>query len=107
MRALSKVLGQDWERTYIELCLQGFVMSDMPSADHVWGGYLKTKGFKRSAIPDTCPDCYTVRDFCDEHPSGRFVVSIPGHVVAVVNGEYHDTWDSGDEVPTYYWYKEE
>jgi hypothetical protein len=107
VRAISKALEQDWERTYIELCLQGYMMCDMPSADHVWGKYLKSKGFKRGTLPDTCPDCYTVSEFCKEHPRGRYVVSIPGHVVAVVNGEYYDTWDSGNEVPTYFWYREE
>ncbi len=107
VRAISMVLDQDWERTYIELCLQGYMECDMPSADHVWGKYLKSKGFKRGILPDSCPDCYTVDDFCEEHHIGRFVVSIPGHVVAVVNGKYYDTWDSGNEVPTYFWYKEE
>ena len=28
-----------------------------------------------------------------------------GHVVAVEDGNYYDIWDSGDEVPTYYWMK--
>ena len=27
------------------------------------------------------------------------------HVVCVQNGDWLDTWDSGDEVPLYYWQK--
>lgn len=107
IRAVSKLLGYDWERTYIELCLQGFIMADMPNSNHVWGAYLKNKGFKRAALPNECPDCYTVRDFCEDNPHGRYLMAISGHVVAVINGEYYDTWDSGDEVPVYYWYKED
>ena len=30
---------------------------------------------------------------------------ISGHVVAVIDGNYYDTWDSGDKIPIYYWYK--
>jgi hypothetical protein len=28
-------------------------------------------------------------------------------VVCVENGCYHDTWDSGDELPVYYWERKE
>lgn len=79
----------------------------MPSADRVWGAYLRSKGFRRDLIESDCPECYTVRDFCREHEQGRYVMAISGHVVAVIDGQYYDTWDSGDEVPIYYWYKED
>ena len=107
VRALSKALNQPWELTYVGLCLEGFIRCDMPSANNVWGAYLKSKGFKRNIIPTECPDCYTVRDFCKEHPKGTFILALSTHVVAVINGDYYDTWDSGDETPIYYWFKEE
>ena len=100
-------MDQSWESTYIGLCLEGFLFCDMPSANYVWGSYLKGKGFRRNVISNECPDCYTVKDFCNEHPKGTFVLALSGHVVAVIDGEYFDTWESGDEVPIYYWYKEE
>ena len=31
---------------------------------------------------------------------------IDGHVVTVQDGKYYDTWDSGNEIPVYYWEKE-
>lgn len=78
-------------------------MKDMPSSNNVWGEYLKQKGFRRAVIPDTCPSCYTVKDFCFDNPSGKFLLATGSHVIAVVNGDYYDTWDSGEEVPIYYW----
>ena len=107
VRALSAALGQGWEQTYIELALQGYLMRDMPSANHVWGAYLKGKGFRRAVLPDECPDCYTVSDFCADHPRGNYILALSGHVVAVIDGHYYDTWDSGDKVPIYYWYRKE
>lgn len=107
VRALSRTLDQDWERTYIEICLQGLMMCDMPSANHVWGAYLRAKGYRRAILADECPECYTVRDFCRDYPKGRYVLALSSHVVAVVDGDYYDTWDSGDEAPLYYWYKED
>ena len=31
IRAISKILDEDWEQTYVMLTLQGYIMSDMPS----------------------------------------------------------------------------
>ena len=107
IRAISIVMNQDWEKTYLDIALQGYTMKDMPSANHVWGAYLHNRGFKRYVVPDTCPDCYTVEDFCEDFPTGTYLLAIGTHVVAVQDGNYFDTWDSGNEVPMYYWQKEE
>ena len=105
VRAISKALEQDWETTYAGLSTYGFGLCDMPNANHVWGAYLKSKGFKRYVIPDDLPSNYTVEDFCRDNPQGTYILAIDGHVVCVVDGEYYDTWDSGGEMPVYYWTK--
>ena len=107
IRALSKALRQDWETTFAQLALEGFYLGDMPSANRVWGSYLKRKGYYRSVIPDDCPECYTVKDFCRDHPDGIYILAIHGHVVCVEDGCYHDTWDCGDELPVCYWERKE
>ena len=107
IRAISKVTNQDWEKTYMEVCIQGFMMHDMPSSNNVWGGYLFTKGFRRNIIPDSYPNAYTIKDFCRDNPVGTYLVATDNHTVAVVGGDYYDTMDSGNESPLYYWRKEE
>ncbi len=107
VRAISKALGYSWERTYIELALQGFLMGDMPSANSVWGAYLRSKGFRRQIIPDTCPECYTVEEFSKDHPNGTYIVALSGHVVCVQDGTLFDSWDSSGQIPLYFWFKEE
>ena len=103
VRAIATATDDKWEKAYVELAIQGFMMSDMPSSNHVWGSYLMSKGFERHIIPNTCPDCYTVKDFCEEHPEGTYILATGSHVVAVIDGDYYDTWDSGDEIPIYFW----
>ena len=106
VRAISRATGESWDAVYCGLCVEGLRLCDMPTANHVWGAYLRRHGFRRRALPDDCPDCYTVADFCRDHPNGTYVLAISGHVVCVADGIYYDTWDSGSESPAYYWYKE-
>lgn len=105
IRAICKLTGKDWDSVYVGTTLEGFFAKDMPSGNSTWGAYLDRLGYVRRALPDTCPFCYTVKDFCRDHPTGHFLLSLDQHVVAVVNGNYYDTWDSGNEIPIYYWMK--
>lgn len=103
VRAISKALNQSWEQTYAGLTAYGFMMADMPSANSVWGAYLRRNGFKRRIVDDRGQDIYTVEDFCNDNPHGIYVLAIDGHVVCVCDGHYYDSWDSGEEIPIYYW----
>jgi len=107
VRAVSIALGTDWETAYTKLAYNGYLMGDMPSANAVWGSLLRQAGYSRSAIPDTCPDCYTVKQFCQDHPVGTYVLAFDGHVAVVQNGDVFDSWDSTNEIPQFYWYKKE
>ena len=106
-RALSKALGISWERAYVMKSLNGFLMGNETVADEVWGSILRQNGFKRQLVPDSCPDCYTVEQFCADHPEGTFVVKSEDHVATVVDGVLYDSWPSQHKVVIYYWYKEE
>lgn len=106
VRAIAKALGTDWETAYALIALNGYLMGDMPSSNSVWGAVLRQNGFYRSAIPNTCPDCYTIADFADDHPDGAYVVGTGSHVVTIRDGIIYDSWDSSQEIPQYYWHKE-
>ena len=104
IRALSLATGKTWDEIYAELCVYGFMSCDMPSSNAVWGQYLSDMGFERSVVSDSCPSC-TVRDFSFRHPVGTFVLGTGTHVVTVIDGDYMDAWDSGDETPIFVWRK--
>lgn len=106
IRAISTAFGYSWDQVYMELSIQGFILKDMPSSNHVWASYLLSKGYTEKPIQSSCPDCYTVSDFCRENPEGTYILGTGSHVVTVINGDWYDTWDSGDEVPVFYFRKE-
>lgn len=107
IRAVSKALSVDWETAYVMVASNGFSMGDMPSSDSVWGATLRQHGFYRMSIPDTCPDCYSVTDFCNDNPKGTFVLGFGGHVATVVDGDLFDSWDSSNEIPQFVWYRKD
>jgi hypothetical protein len=106
IRAIAIATSTTWESAYIALCKEGLSMADLPNSNAVWGAYLKKLGFTRHTIPDTCPDCYTVEDFCEDHPHGTYVLCTGSHTVTVMDGNAYDAWNSLSEIPTFY-YKEE
>lgn len=107
VRAVSKALDISWEDAYAKIIVNGFRMGDMPSADSVWGAVLRQNGFYKKAIPNTCPDCYTAADFCEDHPKGTYVLGFGGHTATVVDGDIYDAWDSSNEIPIYVWFRKE
>jgi hypothetical protein len=107
VRAISTATDNGWMETYLDLCLFGLLMADMPSANSVTTAYLRNKGFRRRTIPDDCPDCYTIENFCEDHPKGTFVIGTGSHLTTVIDGTLWDSWDSRNETPVYYFEKME
>lgn len=104
VRAVSKALNISWESAYIDLVIQGYLLADMPSSNVTMDLYLRSQGFSKHIIEDRCPEeCYTVKDFVSDHPHGIYILGTGSHVIAVVDGIYYDSWDSGNEIPIYYY----
>lgn len=102
VRAIAIATDQSWEKVYIDLCLQGYMMADMPSSNDVWTAYLADRGWQYHRLQDTCPFCYTVADFAKDYNRGTYIVGTGSHVICVNEGEINDAWDSGDKVPLFY-----
>lgn len=103
VRAIAIATDQSWRRTYRDLCELGEIECELPNVNYVWGLYLKEKGATQFLLPESCPMCLTVRAFCEEYSTGVYVIGTGSHAVAVIDGDYYDSWDSGNEVPSYFW----
>ena len=81
VRAISKVLDISWEDAFNKLAVNAFRMGDMPSSNNVIASVLRMNGFYKENLPDTCPDCYTIRKFCRDNPVGTYVLGTGSHDV--------------------------
>ena len=103
IRAISIATAQSWRQVYRDLCDLGEVECELPNMNNVWGRYLSEMGLEQFLLPESCPKCITVRAFCERYPKGTYVIGTGSHAVAVIDGDYYDSWDSGNEVPSYFW----
>ena len=103
VRAVSTFFDCSWDKAYLMVVMQGFKEKQFPNnRNDIWGRMLLEKGLSKYYIPNTCPNCITVEKFANDHPYGRYILCTTTHVIAVINGTYYDTWDSGQEYPVYY-----
>ena len=106
IQALCKVLNQTWEETFIGLSEISLLIYETIESNATWSLYLRENGFSQHTIPNTCPLCYTVEDFCLDHPYGTYVLGTGTHAVAVVDGDIYSTWNCSSEIVITYYQKE-
>lgn len=103
IRAICIALGMKWFDVYDDLYVLGRQECNMPSSDAVWGKYLYMMGFEPFLIPSVCPRCITISEFTKMYPKGTYIIGTGSHAVAVIDGDYYDSWDSGNESPSFFW----
>lgn len=106
VRALCRITGLPWTAVHQHLCDLSRNIADMPNSDRAFVAALHSLGFSRRAVPDLCPDCYTVARFAADNPVGAFVLATPGHVAAVIDGDWYDTHDCAAKNVIFVWHKE-
>ena len=100
IRALAIVLDKTWYQIYDDLYIVGREEANVSCSDEVWGLYLRRRGFEPFLLPEAC---VTVKEFTKYFPKGRYVIGTGGHAVAIIDGDYYDSWDSGSEIPSFFW----
>ena len=103
IRAISIITGKSWREVYHDLYEYGMTYYEMIDTNALWHNYLYDLGFDIFAIPKPT---MTVREFCKWFPKGMYILGTGKHVIPVIDGDYYDTWDSGFEIPVFYWRKE-
>lgn len=103
IRAICIALNKPWLEVSDELYSFARREYSVTCDDNIWGYYLYSLGFEPFLLPSTCPRCITVNDFTKMYPKGVYIIGTGKHAVAVIDGNYYDSWDSGNEIPTFFW----
>ena len=102
LRAYCAAFDIDWNKAYDIACQLGKQRADVFNSnqncekvilEHFNWQIDKTYKPKKD-------NRITVNEFAMTHPYGIFILHVHGHLVTVKNGEYYDTWDSGDKKVT-------
>lgn len=107
IRALTKVTGKGWLEVFEELIPYARELQCMPNGKSCYEKYLSENGFKYTGISNKKGTKRpTVQSFTKDHKEGVYFVTVANHVVAVSEGYFYDTWDSGSKSMYGYWEKE-
>lgn len=105
IRAYCAAENLEWDAAYDIACRYGknanYMPNDTTSCEQILEGefgYTKHKLSKEEKS-----NGITVKDFCVKHPEGTYILDMPRHLVAVINGEYYDSWDCGKKKIKAYW----
>lgn len=103
IRAIATITRRPWRDVHWDLAILSNQRCKMMDDNVIWHEYLKNLGFRIYAIQDPY---MRIKVFCNSHPYGEYILGTGRHVVAVIDGDYYDAWDSGNEFPVFYWRKE-
>lgn len=99
IRALSKVLDISWIEAFdltIPICREEQVPNIFFAPARIRNKMVESLGFKYYPISNKKGTKRpTIEEFAQDHPHGRYICNVANHEVAVVDGRYYDTWDSG------------
>lgn len=103
IRAICIALNKPWLEVSDELYSIARREYSVTCDDNIWGRYLYSLGFEPFLLPFSCPECVTINEFTKYYPVGRYIIGTGKHAVAIIDGNYYDSWDSGNEIPTFFW----
>ena len=115
VRALTKVMSKTWMQVFDDLISYAKNLQCMPNGKQCYKPFQKkSKKNKKKKKKITyhgisnkkCSKRPTVDRFAKDHKSGIFFLNVANHCIAVVDGYYYDTWESGSCCLYGYWDKE-
>ena len=97
LRSLSLLTDKSWREMQDEL-------SDLANRD----GYMIddvdfVEDFLDDRYPRECHYSKTVGEFAREYPYGRYAVTMPNHITAIINGVIYDTFDPSNRIMRCAW----
>ena len=87
VRSISLLTGRSWDEVYDEI-------SDIASDNRLMFDSVEfVEQYLDNRYPRECHYSKTLEEFIDEHPKGKYAVSMDGHLTAVIDVICYDTFN--------------
>ena len=97
LRAISVLTDRTWEDVYAEL-------SYLSSKDgYMFDNVSFVEDYLDERYPRECHYAKTVGEFADEYKHGRYVVTMDGHITAIIDGDICDTFNPSNRIMRCAW----
>ena len=108
IRAICKAAGLDWFSVYDMLCAKGREIGSFGNHRTVYPSAIEELGFSSVSVKrEKGKKALNVETFCDEHPTGTYILRLASHLTSVVDGVCYDTWYPQKQTIYKYWKKED
>ena len=97
IRSLSLLTDRSWEDVSKELA--HFSSKDGYMTDNV----EFVEDYLDDRYPRQCHYSKSVGEFAYEHPVGKYAVTMPNHITAIIDGVIYDTFDPSDRIMRCAW----
>ena len=97
IRSLSLLTNRSWENVYRELAY--FSSRDGYMTDNV----EFVEEYLDNRYPRECHYAKSVGEFAYEHPIGKYAVTMPNHITAIIDGVIYDTFDPSNRIMRCAW----
>lgn len=98
IRAISLIENKPYNVTFRELSEYALERGLMPDSVESIESFLDDKYIR------TCYKYMALKKFIDEHPRGQYLVTMRGHITAVIDGVVYDTFDPSERIIKCAWY---
>lgn len=96
-RAISLAEGESWDYTYKKLSNLARMNGQMMDNVDFIEDYLDEH------YPRECHYSKTIKEFCEEYPTGVYLCTMPGHITCVIDGCIYDTFDPSNRTMRCAW----
>lgn len=97
LRSISLLTNRTWGETYDEMAYLASKKGYMTENVEFVEDYLDDR------YPRECHYSKTVGEFADEHPYGKYAITMEGHITALIDGVIFDTFDPSKRVMRCAW----
>ena len=106
VRALARLFGVSYTIAHVMLSFVAKDIDEMTNSLPTLDKFLRDSGYRKCVVTNDKGDNYTIKDFCNDHKSGRYIAMYDGGVVACIDGDYFNAFDCGNEIVLMFWMKE-